>query len=387
MLIKLKADFLCTCQPYNSHVILIEYRMILHIFNPEHDMSLAHNISNYTPSRAALRIRNDLAFLPYIWAKQGDAILVNNKKKAIDAINKLKFKKKEIVFVDVATLSTITEKIETVIPWGWDCTIKEQLKRLGVSQKILPTDDYLARICNLSNRKTAVHLLSILKSFLSAKSVIGESYYIDNLADLYIKSKSLGNAVIKAPWSGSGRGLRFTDKEISTVHLNWAKNIIAYQNGIILEPYYNKVQDFAMEFYLEDNKVNYCGLSIFSSLHGAYTGSLIDSEEKKRNLLGQYIETELLDTIKGCLMYLLNQNIKDKYKGPLGIDMMIVGSRCSFEHSTSQHYYIHPLVEVNFRRTMGHVALSLYNEMQIQNKVMQITFNGLYHTLEINDDI
>ncbi len=122
-------------------------------------------------------------------------------------------------------------------------------------------------------------------------------------------------------------------------------------------------------------------------MHGAYTGSLIDSEEKKRNLLGQYIETELLDTIKGCLMYLLNQNIKDKYKGPLGIDMMIVGSRCSFEHSTSQHYYIHPLVEVNFRRTMGHVALSLYNEMQIQNKVMQITFNGLYHTLEINDDI
>ena len=116
---------------------------------------------------------------------------------------------------------------------------------------------------------------------------------------MYIKSKSLGNAVIKAPWSGSGRGLRFTDKEISTVHLNWAKNIIAYQMVLSLEPYYNKsAKTLAMEFYLEDNKVNYCGLSIFSSLHGAYTGSLIDSEEKKRNLLGQYIETELLDTIK-----------------------------------------------------------------------------------------
>ena len=33
--------------------------------------------------------------------------------------------------------------------------------------------------------------------------------------------------------------------------LNWAKNIITHQQGIILEPYYNKVQDFAMEFYIE----------------------------------------------------------------------------------------------------------------------------------------
>ena len=51
--------------------------MTLHIFNPEHDMSLAQNSPNYTPSRAALQIRNDLAFLPYIWAKQGDAVLVS----------------------------------------------------------------------------------------------------------------------------------------------------------------------------------------------------------------------------------------------------------------------------------------------------------------------
>ena len=49
--------------------------MTLHIFNPEHDIALAQNNSNYTPSNAVLQIRNDLAFIPYIWANQGDLIL------------------------------------------------------------------------------------------------------------------------------------------------------------------------------------------------------------------------------------------------------------------------------------------------------------------------
>ena len=245
--------------------------MTLHIFNPEHDMSLAQNSPNYTPSHAALKIRNDLAFLPYIWAKQGDAVLVNDVTEARASIEKLRLKKKEVHFVDASTLESISDKIEIISPWGWNCTLKEQLRRVGIPQRLLPSDEQLAKIADLSNRKFAVGLLSALKALLPANAIVGKSYYFDNLDELRAKAKDIGKAVIKAPWSGSGRGLRFTDEEISTVHLNWAKNVIAQQQGIILEPYYNKVKDFAMEFYVEEDSVKYCGLSVFLSLHGAYT--------------------------------------------------------------------------------------------------------------------
>ncbi|GAB6975476.1 hypothetical protein [Prevotella falsenii] len=360
--------------------------MTLHIFNPEHDMSLAQNSPNYTPSRAALQIRNDLAFLPYIWAKQGDAILVNDVTKACASVEKLRLKKKEVCFVDADTLESISDKIETVSPWGWNCTIKAQLRQVGISQQLLPSAEQLDRIARLSNRQFAVGLLSTLKALLPMDAIVGKSYYFDNLDDLRAKAKNIGKAVVKAPWSGSGRGLRFTDEEISTVHLNWAKNVIAQQQGIILEPYYNKVKDFAMEFHAEKAGVKYCGLSVFLSLHGAYTGSMIADEGRKRELLGQYIDIEVLDTIKENLTNLLEQNIKGKYEGPLGVDMMIVESKRS-SYSATSSYSIHPLVEVNLRRTMGHVALSLYDEIQTQNKIMQITFDGLHHMLEINDGV
>ena len=48
-----------------------------------------------------------------------------------------------------------------------------------------------------------------------------------------------------------------------------------------------------MEFYIE-GEVKYCGLSIFQSLHGAYTGSIIDTEERKRNFLSKYVDIEFI---------------------------------------------------------------------------------------------
>ena len=78
--------------------------MKLHVFNPEHDISLAQNNPNQTPSRAALQIRNDLDFIPYIWAAQGDVVLVNDVMKAYEAVEKLRLKDKNVSFIDADIL-------------------------------------------------------------------------------------------------------------------------------------------------------------------------------------------------------------------------------------------------------------------------------------------
>ena len=215
--------------------------MKLHVFNPEHDISLAQNNPNQTPSRAALQIRNDLDFIPYIWAAQGDVVLVNDVMKAYEAVEKLRLKDKNVSFIDADILEKYSDEIDAILPWGWDCAIKEHLKRLGISQTLLPSSKQLSEIRNLNNRKASINWLLFLKAHLPYATTVGEAYYYNNINDLCAKAKEIGKAVIKAPWSGSGRGLRFTDRNISTVHLNWAKNIITHQQGIILEPYYNKV--------------------------------------------------------------------------------------------------------------------------------------------------
>ena len=53
-------------------------RRTIHIFNPGHEFALAENKSYVTLPRAAQQLQNDLAFLPALWAKADDFVLVNH---------------------------------------------------------------------------------------------------------------------------------------------------------------------------------------------------------------------------------------------------------------------------------------------------------------------
>ena len=109
-----------------------------------------------------------------------------------------------------------------------------------------------------------------------------------------------------------------------------------------------------MEFErLANGLVCYQGLSLFHTKNGAYIGNLLASEEAKRALMARYLPLELLDNIKQRII----DNVQlDDYQGPFGIDMMIVEDS---EENSKQMFLLHPCVEINLRRTMGHVALCL----------------------------
>ena len=64
--------------------------------------------------------------------------------------------------------------------------------------------------------------------------------------------------------------------------------------------------------------------------------------------------------------------LKGKYKGPLGVDMMIV------KDYLAGGYFLHPCVEVNLRRTMGHVALSISSIVADAKMVMQIETDNVF---------
>ncbi len=74
----------------------------------------------------------------------------------------------------------------------------------------------------------------------------------------------------------------------------WTRNIIAQQGGVTVEPYYNKVKDFGMEFEMRDGKVHYLGLSLFDTIKNAYTGNLLCSEEEKMEIMKKYVSEDAL---------------------------------------------------------------------------------------------
>ena len=342
---------------------------ILHIFNPEHDIALASNLANFTAPHAGRQLRMDLGFLPAIWAKEGDYVLVDNVEHAGKACRRVVRQAGKSLFVDVPP-----KDIDGISVWGWDKALKAQLKRKGCDPSLLPSDAYLEHIRQLSHRCTSARLLPLLQM----EGTVGESYECTKPEEVEALLQKYGQVVMKAPWSSSGRGVRFCDaaRLVDSEKLivnNWLRNVISRQGSIMVEPYYNKIKDFGMEFSADgQGHIRYEGLSLFHTVNGAYVGNILATERSKQEMLSRYIPVDFIGCIQEKIISCLDLG---DYAGPFGVDMMIVKSPSGF--------LLHPCVEINLRRTMGHVALSLTPDDDEIVKVMRIELTDHYK-LKIN---
>lgn len=357
--------------------------MNLHVFNPEHDIALAHDDCHFTAPFAGRQLRADCGFLPALWASDGDFVLVDNKYTATSVLAALDIPVADVRFVDKDDLCHIGDNLH-IEPWGWDSALTYQLRKSGVSAECLPTDEHLKDIRQLSNRKLSSRLLRLLKNRLGKNGVgaVGKSEFGRNMDEVLDALDSQPDSVLKAPWSSSGRGVRYTHGSPSKQLLNWARKIIENQGSIMIEPRYDKVMDFGMEFNAEENRVTYRGLSLFNTVNGAYVGNLLASESRKLEIMDGIVGHQALHCLKNEIEVILTEELKGRYRGPLGVDMMVVNNNDD-KVCSSQHYLIHPMVEVNLRRTMGHVAIDLARRMAWHEGSMRIVFEGGHYCLRI----
>lgn len=334
--------------------------MTLHIFNPEHELALAANQTTFTPPHAGRQLRSDLGFLPALWAKKGDYILVDDVEASKNAYRKLKLKKRtEVCFVTLSDLKTIVtgKRVIDIQPWGWNKALQDQLLRAGMPQEAMPSLVQLDTIRELSSRRLAVKMLDYLKD---VNGVTGFSRECDSYEEVLLFLDRNFSIVVKSPWSSSGRGVRYLDASSATFNaLQWMVNVIARQRSIIAEVKCQKVMDFAVEFMaFKNRKVKACGLSLFKCDGTAYKGNLLATENEKLERLAQYIPLTLLDEVNGIIEQFLSQNIDGAYVGPLGVDMMICVNPNAGKDGEPP-FFLNPCVEINMRRTMGHAALAL----------------------------
>ena len=110
---------------------------------------------------------------------------------------------------------------------------------LGAGQTELPSADYMNILREHSHRLQAVKLLPGLRL---NEYFCGESFYLSTLAECSAFVEGREACLLKAPLSGSGKGLNWCKGIFTTFISGWCARVAASQGGVVGEPIYNKVE-------------------------------------------------------------------------------------------------------------------------------------------------
>lgn len=320
----------------------------IYLFNPENDMALANFTPYYKAPSEIIRMANDLSVLPAWYAPEGSTIKV-------DSLSRVSLWREQCPVSDFLPDVIWSAEWENMPykPWGWSPSLLYTLRKAGVNDSFLLSDMQMGQIRVLSGRQCCV---KILESFSRMDGLCGKAMTCNSMTQVKKYITSLERCVLKAPWSGSGRGIMYvSSKEWNDSAEGWVSRVLRVQGEIMVEPLYNKVCDFAMEFYADGNgSVSFVGYSLFETdAHGNYKGNFLLSDGQINKILSQYIPDEVFDnvcrTMEGSLASLLNKD----YCGFFGVDMMI----CLEDGK----YLLHPCVEINLRMNMGVVSHTIFN--------------------------
>ena len=387
-------------------------------FNPEHDLALANGDRHFIAPRNIREMVHDLSDIMEMLLPTSDS--------------------------ESSIISALPSAHP--FPWGWDPTIVEHFKKMGIPAQELPTDEALAALSRRSERITAHQILSNFHKEHTDNIFIGESFIARSFEDISTYAERFGHILLKAPLSGSGKGLRhvnFNDndndddnkkpKELSQSSSelikkncpskiggraernkmeqsgggmspsssasalkkveSWANALIRRHGYLTVEPYYNKVQDFAMEFIADTTGCHFIGYSYFiTDEHGRYIASRLMSDTKAEELLCTYIPREALHEIRQWITLHYTDIVPSewdltRHPLPFGIDMMIVRERQQSTDNRQQSatisdeeleardnhpdgnsefriqnskFTIHPCIEINLRMNMGIIAHEIY---------------------------
>lgn len=324
--------------------------MILHVFNPSHDEALAADTPYYTPTRAAEATALRYRTLPARWAAPGDAVWIGSQPlQPTDPPPR-----PGVLYLTTSQLTPdIFGRTERIDPWGWDKPLRHCLQRLGAPARLLPSDQWLDTLRRLSSRQTAVTLLPLIRQTLEEKGLptAGTSVMARSEDEIEQYLSLHPHLYVKSLWSCSGRGVFQLHLRPTAPQSARIRKLLSRDKSVELEPAYDRLLDFALEFHLHAGHCRYLGLSVFSAgPQGQYLANQSLPQEQLRHILNPYLTApDGLDTLVQTLADILHRHLAPHYQGPLGVDMMAV--------SHKGRILIHPCVEINLRRTMGHAAL------------------------------
>lgn len=299
--------------------------MQLCIFNPEHDLCLAKGRAHYVPPRSAVDFaRRDAGLMSVLYPGATCCSVY-----------------------DVSEiLSTFRFPLSTVIAWGWDAVVKHELLKRGVPAELLPSDEEINTIRELQHRTTVLPLQE-------------DCHAVHSVEEMEALLREREHWVMKAPWSGAGRGLRWVHGSLTAIDRDWLVKTAEKQRCVIAEPRRDVVADLALEYnHGSSHKIgegdpskarveeyDFIGYSYFKTGSGVYKENVPWTDEQ--------IETAFpVRQARERIEPWLEANVWPRYRGPLGVDLMVDGEGRVF------------VSEINFRHTMGMVA---HEQLRVKN--------------------
>ena len=289
----------------------------IYIFNPEHDLCIANGDENFVPPRSATG-----------FAKEN---------------------------VDLSEyLRRPNRQRRQIIPWGWNHALKKRLIKEGIDPAALPSEEELKFIRTHSRREFAFSVHSRLNC--EDPQVVMPDYRIiaKNISEIEAFISAVDSAVLKAPLSGSGKGIRFVRGRLSESDKGWCRRTLDKQGSVIVEKRFEILKECAMLFECHHEGIDFIGYSLFESKNGAYSRNILASNEEIEETIAGYIPRSTLTTIREDLTSILSDTLTGHYEGFLGVDQMI----CQADSPV----FI-PVSEINLRMTMGLLARNQYDHL------------------------
>ena len=288
----------------------------IYIFNPEHDLCIANGDENFVPPRSA----------------------VGFAKGNVDLMECLRRPNKQR---------------RSIVPWGWNHSLKKRLINEGFDPAILPSEEELQFIRTHSRREFALDVHS--RICCENPQVIRPDYRIvaTSVSEIETFISANGSAVLKSPLSGSGKGIRFVREGLSQSDEGWCRRTLGKQGSVIVERRFEIIKECAMLFECHHEGIDFIGYSLFESRNGAYSKNILASNEEIEDIIAGYIPRDTLIALREELTSILAETLVGHYEGFFGVDQIVC--------RTDSPVFI-PVSEINLRMTMGLIARNQYDQ-------------------------
>ncbi|MCA9707195.1 MAG: DUF455 family protein [Myxococcales bacterium] len=347
---------------------------VVHAFEPTAELSLGTR-GAYTPPRAVRALTADLELLPAFGAHRDDVVLVSAAPSAshLGALGEAGLGVPEWVVVPgldgpVPPEAVSHPRLAAVRPWGWGPRARARLSSL------LPRSDLPAP------PRSADAVLHAKTTWVGVRERLGgplDEPWLDGPEDRGEVARALGEAlaaverlrargharvVIKAPHGTSGRGAERIDEAGPTpAQRGWLARTLAVQGAVVVEPWLRRVCDVSVRTTVDPSgEARVVDVGRFlTDPRGQYVGAVLGPlsravhPEVGRLLHDQGRDPERSARVFGALASGVGELVaRHGYAGPVGIDGLVYRDRAG-------GLRLRPLVEVNVRPTLGHVAHGL----------------------------
>ena len=333
----------------------------LYIYNPTSEMALANGTVSYMPPKNLQTFEKDLAFLPSFFAENDDIIIMDVKPDE-DYIRM--WQGLGLAHLNYLSLSEIkaSEKYNHLRPWSWNQTVHHKFKNIltNCSDDFKRSPNYLWNNDHklFFSRNSANRVQKSISENIVNHHVVSipcPAINIYSIEEIQNWLKNNRKAILKMPWSSSGRGIHIiNDESGKNINYDWIKGAIKQQGFITAEPLHNKVFDFSFQLNIKrSGEIECLGYSYFiNDSKGHFMGGNINWPHKKDSI-SDFLNNQTLEEATKLLIKAIKCiNPHELYEGPIGIDAIVyIDDRGK--------YKIHPCVDINWRYNMGLINIKL----------------------------